>query len=77
MTETSPTVLISRLEDSKRKAGTAGMLLPTIEVRLVTTETADGDAAEDAAPGEPGELWLRGGSIMKARVYTRAFLLAD
>lgn len=31
---------------------------------------ADGAAAEaeaDAAPGEPGELWMRGPSIMKVR----------
>jgi len=59
----------------RNKAGTVGRLLPTIEARLVIAETADGDAAEDAKPGEPGELWLRGGSIMKARVRARSFFL--
>ena len=57
--------------DALRKAGTVGMLFSTMEARLVTAETADGDAAEDAAPGEPGELWLRGSSIMKARARVR------
>ena len=58
--------------DALRKAGAAGMLLPTIEARLVTAETADSDAARDAAPGEPGELWLRGGSVMKVCVKSSA-----
>jgi len=41
------------------KAGSVGVLLPNLEARLV------GDDGVDAKPGEPGELWLRGPTVMK------------
>jgi len=44
-------------EVARRKIGSVGIAAPAMEVRLVT-----GDGA-DAAPGEAGELWLRGPSI--------------
>ena len=41
------------------KAGSVGVLLPNLEARLV------GDDGADVKPGEPGELWLRGPTVMK------------
>jgi HIP---CoA ligase len=45
-------------DDAETIATTVGRPRPGFELRLV-----DGDGA-DVAPGEPGEIWLRGGSIM-------------
>lgn len=39
--------------------GSIGYLLPNLEARLV------GEDGHDAKKGEPGEIWLRGPSIMK------------
>ncbi|KAF8653316.1 hypothetical protein AX16_004016 [Volvariella volvacea WC 439] len=63
LTETSPTTHLVPKEDGERKMGSIGILLPNLEARLVVD--GDGDGAIDAKPGEPGELWLRGPSIMK------------
>ena len=41
------------------KAGSVGILLPNLEARLL------GDRGVDVEPGEPGELWLRGPTVMK------------
>ncbi|UCF31488.1 MAG: AMP-binding protein [bacterium] len=41
-----------------RKPGTIGLPLPGLEARIVDPETL-----EDVAPGEEGELWLKGPSI--------------
>ena len=41
------------------KAGSAGVLVPNLEARLI------GNDGVDAKPGEPGELWLRGPTVMK------------
>lgn len=38
------------------------MLLPNLEARLVAN---DDDNIVDAARGEPGELWVRGPTVMK------------
>ncbi|MFC4529676.1 acyl-CoA synthetase [Sphaerisporangium dianthi] len=58
MTETSPGALFLAAEQSVRKAGTAGVPCFFSDVRLVR---ADG---EDAAPGEPGEVVVRGPNVM-------------
>jgi malonyl-CoA/methylmalonyl-CoA synthetase len=42
----------------KRKAGSIGIPLPGVEVRVVNPETL-----QDVAPGETGEIWLKGSSI--------------
>lgn len=47
-------------EDSAHLVGAVGKLLPSIECRLVQ-EGSDIDAPE----GQPGEIWLRGPTIMK------------
>ena len=59
LTETSPVTHILPVGDSERKMGSTGLLLPNLEQRLVT------DDGEDAKDGEPGELWMRGPTIMK------------
>ncbi|MGW4638845.1 acyl-CoA synthetase [Sphaerisporangium sp. NPDC004334] len=58
MTETSPGALFLAAEQSVRKAGTAGVPCFFSDVRLVR---ADG---ERAAPGEPGEVVVRGPNVM-------------
>ena len=59
LTETSPTTHVLPIDDHIRKVGSIGPPIPNIEARLVV------DDKEDAKPGEPGELWVRGPSIMK------------
>ena len=59
MTETSPTTHCLPPQDCIRKVGTIGPLFPNLEARLVIEDT------EEAKEGEPGELWIRGPSIMK------------
>jgi hypothetical protein len=52
-----------------RKIGSTGVLLPNLEARLVRDDTSSVDGRnaedEDVKPGEPGELWIRGPSVMK------------
>jgi acyl-CoA synthetase (AMP-forming)/AMP-acid ligase II len=58
MTESSGVVFTSDLESPR--AGSSGRLLPGTEARLV--DPASGD---DVAPGEAGELWIRGPQAFK------------
>ncbi|KAF8689650.1 acetyl-CoA synthetase, partial [Rhizoctonia solani] len=59
LTEMSPTVLLTPLHRATEKIGSAGELLPNLEARLV------GEDGLDVELGQPGELWLRGPSVMK------------
>ncbi|THH30871.1 hypothetical protein EUX98_g3331 [Antrodiella citrinella] len=59
LTETSPTTHLLPLEDHLRKVGSIGPLLPNLEARLVVEDV------EEAKEGEPGELWIRGPTVMK------------
>ncbi|GJE91445.1 acyl--CoA ligase [Phanerochaete sordida] len=59
LTETSPASHILPAADYIRKVGSIGPLLPNLEARLVIEDV------QEAGPGEPGELWLRGPTIMK------------
>jgi long-chain acyl-CoA synthetase len=61
LTEASPTVAQTRLW-APRSDCSVGPLLPGLEMRLVDPRGAD---RRDAAPGEPGELWVRGPSVMR------------
>lgn len=61
LTETSPTTHMLPTQDSLRKIGSIGPLNPNLEARLVIEDV------QEAGPGEPGELWLRGPTIMKVR----------
>lgn len=57
LTETSPTVFLLPVPDASSHIGTAGVLLPNLEVRLVSEAHTD-------IPGA-GEVWVRGPTIMK------------
>ncbi|EUC55217.1 4-coumarate-CoA ligase [Rhizoctonia solani AG-3 Rhs1AP] len=59
LTEMSPTVLLTPLYRATEKIGSAGELLPNLEARLV------GEDGVDVDEGQPGELWLRGPSVMR------------
>ncbi|MEV5516090.1 long-chain fatty acid--CoA ligase [Streptomyces flaveolus] len=58
MSETSPVVTFNH-PDRPRKAGSIGTPIRDVEVRLVN------DAGQDVAPGEIGELAVRGPNVMK------------
>jgi acyl-CoA synthetase (AMP-forming)/AMP-acid ligase II len=59
MTELSP-VSHAMPDGVDLPTGSVGVTLPNTECRLVSVETG-----EDAAEGEPGELWVRGPQVMK------------
>jgi acyl-CoA synthetase (AMP-forming)/AMP-acid ligase II len=58
LTEASPTVTQTR-PSTPRNDGSVGTPIPGVEIRMV-----DGDGS-DVSPGEPGELWVRGPTVMK------------
>jgi fatty-acyl-CoA synthase len=57
MTETSPLVLALKPEDAVTRIGSAGVPALHTEVRVV------GEDGADVAPGETGELWIRGPNV--------------
>ena len=57
LTETSPVAVLNPFHRSKREA--IGVPLPGTDVRFVD------DDGHDVAPGEPGELWIKGPQVMK------------
>ncbi|KAF9039471.1 AMP binding protein [Hymenopellis radicata] len=59
LTETSPTTHLIPYKQYKDAIGSIGTLLPNLEARLVDEDGVDVKA------GEPGELWVRGPTIMK------------
>ncbi|HZU18934.1 MAG TPA: AMP-binding protein [Candidatus Dormibacteraeota bacterium] len=60
MTELSPGSHMHPEEPGMAKPGTVGVLHPSTECRLVDPATG-----RDAAPGAPGEIWVRGPQVMK------------
>lgn len=58
-TEMSPATLVLPYDRFLSKAGSTGVLVPNLEARLI------GNDGVDVKPGEPGELWLRGPTVMK------------
>ncbi|KAH7926973.1 AMP binding protein [Leucogyrophana mollusca] len=62
LTETSPTIFFLPVEHAAR-VGSTGVLLPNLEVRLVSEE--DGEEVSSAGMEGAGELWVRGPTIMK------------
>jgi long-chain acyl-CoA synthetase len=57
LTEATP--IISTNAPNRHKFGTSGVLMPSIEVKIVKADGAE------AAVGETGEIVMRGGSVMK------------
>jgi len=55
----SPVVHILPSDRFLSKAGSVGTLISNLEARLVREDGVD------LKPGEPGELWLRGPTVMK------------
>ena len=58
MTEVSGTAIVN--PEGAITHGSVGQCLPNMQARIV-----DIDTGQDAAPGEPGELWLRGPNVMR------------
>jgi long-chain acyl-CoA synthetase len=56
LTEAGPSVASSSMADAPR-AGSVGLPLPDVEVRLVDDED------NDVEPGDPGEVWVRGPNV--------------
>jgi acyl-CoA synthetase (AMP-forming)/AMP-acid ligase II len=51
--------------DHRKKFGSVGLLLPNLEMRLVD------DDENDVEEGQPGEMWVRGPTIMRVRMAKR------
>ncbi|CAN5423049.1 long-chain fatty acid--CoA ligase [soil metagenome] len=67
MTETSPTGTFTPPK-GKRKAGSCGMPLSNVELRFESLK----DPSQDAAPGEPGEMCIRGPNVMRGYWHAEA-----
>ncbi|MFB7837499.1 AMP-binding protein [Streptomyces sp. NPDC058128] len=61
MTELSPGTHVVPLTAQDPPPGTVGKLLPSTEMRILSLD----DPAKDAAPGEEGEVAIRGPQVMK------------
>jgi len=59
MTETSSIVTSNSAEDYLRKPDSCGPAIPVCDIRVVDEQ------GQDVAPGEVGELWVRGPNIIK------------
>ena len=59
MTETSSIVTSNSAEDYLRKPDSCGPAIPVCDIRVVDEQ------GQDVAPGEIGELWVRGPNIIK------------
>ena len=69
LTEAAPTVAQTRL-DHPRSDTSVGHVIPGVEARVILPD------GTDAAPGDIGELWIRGPNVM-AGYYRQAALTAD
>ena len=61
MTELSPGTHVVPLTEADPPPGAVGKLLPSTEMRILSLD----DPAKDAAPGEEGEVAIRGPQVMK------------
>ncbi|MGW0117599.1 4-coumarate--CoA ligase family protein [Streptomyces sp. NPDC003327] len=61
MTELSPGTHVTPLDAANPPPGTVGKLLPSTEMRILSLD----DPSKDAAPGEEGEVAIRGPQVMK------------
>jgi len=60
LTETSPVSHVNGLAPGRSKPGSVGPPAPSTECRVVDVSTG-----EDVAPGEKGEIWIRGPQVMQ------------
>jgi long-chain acyl-CoA synthetase len=58
MTEASP-VITSTVVDGRAVAGSVGLPIPGTEIKIMS------DSGEEALPGDPGEIWVRGPGVFK------------
>lgn len=74
LTEASPSVTSNSMAPAARP-GSVGLPLPGVELRLVD------DEGRDVAPGDPGEVWVRGPNVFRGywqdEDATRAVLTTD
>ncbi len=61
LTESSPITHINPIDTERRKIGTIGIPIPNVMAMLVDPDTQE----EITELGKPGELWIRGPSVMK------------
>jgi acyl-CoA synthetase (AMP-forming)/AMP-acid ligase II len=54
-----------------KKAGSAGVVITTWELRIVA------DDGRDVEAGKPGEIWVRGPAVMKVRFYAFYHVLGN
>jgi long-subunit acyl-CoA synthetase (AMP-forming) len=59
LTETSPATHVLTLKDARRKLGSIGQLLPSLEAKVIQPD------GTEAPIGTPGELLLKGPTVMK------------
>ena len=60
LTETSPVVSATPVDEARLRPGSAGLLIPNTEACVVDPMTGS-----QRGPGEPGEIWVRGPQNMK------------
>jgi 4-coumarate--CoA ligase len=71
LTETSPTATYGSIKRYKHHKGSCGALVPCVDARLVDDEGKD-VGHEQGEEGKPGELWLKGSTIMKGYLNNKA-----
>ncbi|PWN47217.1 acetyl-CoA synthetase-like protein [Violaceomyces palustris] len=64
LTETSPTATVVSYKDYRKYMGSCGTLVAGLEARIVDDNGKD-VGLEQGETGKPGELWIRGPTIMK------------
>lgn len=60
LTETSPVVSTTPIDPAKRRPGSAGLLIPNTEVKVM-----DPLSGAELNTGDQGEIWVRGPQVMK------------
>ena len=71
LSETSPTATYGSVKRYRHHKGSCGALLPCVDARLVTEDGKD-VGHEQGSEGRPGELWLKGSTIMKGYLNNEA-----
>lgn len=64
LSETAPVLLRCIVDRHRQHLGSAGQIVPFNEIRLVNYDGKD-VAYEQGSSGNPGEIWVRGRSVMK------------